>query len=71
MSKFMLSPRQQEILGHVAQGKDNKTIARTMGISSKTVRNQLTVVFRRMNVQSRTQAAVLAIRQNDMQVFSD
>jgi DNA-binding NarL/FixJ family response regulator len=62
MSKFMLSPRQEEILVHVAQGKDNKTIARTMGISSKTVRNQLTIVFRRMNVQSRTQAAIVAIR---------
>lgn len=59
-----LSPRQREILEHLAQGKDNKTIARAMGISPKTVKNQLTTVFRRLNVESRTQAAILAIRAN-------
>ncbi len=59
-----LSPRQREILQHLAQGKDNKTIAYALGISPKTVKNHLTAVFRRLNVESRTQAAILAIRQN-------
>jgi two-component system nitrate/nitrite response regulator NarL len=59
-----LSPRQREILQHLAQGKDNKTIARDMSISPKTVKNHLTAVFRQLNVESRTQAAILAIRQS-------
>jgi DNA-binding NarL/FixJ family response regulator len=35
-----------------------------MGISTKTVQNQLTAGFRRLNVESRMQAAILAIRWN-------
>ena len=66
-----LSPRQREILQHLAQGKDNKTIARAMRITPKTVKNQLTVVFRRLNVESRTQAAILVIRQSALCVGRD
>ena len=40
-----LSPRQNEILKLVAQGHPNKTIAYPLGVSEKTVRNQLTSVF--------------------------
>lgn len=59
-----LSPRQNEILGLVTQGHANKMIARELMLSEKTVKNQLTIVFRKLNVQSRTQAAVWAMRQN-------
>lgn len=57
-SKPTLSPRQREILALLAQGQDNKTIARQLGISAKTVKNHLTAVFRRIHVESRTQAAL-------------
>jgi DNA-binding NarL/FixJ family response regulator len=59
-----LSPRQAELLSLIAAGMDNKTIARHLGISDKTVKNHLTELFRRINVQSRTQAAIWALRQN-------
>ncbi len=38
----------------------NKEIARTLGIASSTVKNQLTVVFERLGVSNRTQAAMAA-----------
>jgi DNA-binding NarL/FixJ family response regulator len=59
-----LSPRQREILGLLANGLDNKTIARALGISNKTVKNHLTFLFKKINAQSRTQAAIWAIREN-------
>jgi two-component system, NarL family, response regulator DegU len=58
----LLSPRQHEILLLLAEGKDNKTIARQLGISDKTVKNHLTDVFRKINVESRTQAALWVVR---------
>lgn len=59
-----LSPRQSEILGLVVQGQANKMIARQLMVSEKTVKNQLTIMYRKLNVQSRTQAAIWALRQN-------
>jgi DNA-binding NarL/FixJ family response regulator len=60
----VLSMRQSQILFLITEGMDNKTIAHHLGISDKTVKNQLTTVFRKLNVQSRTQAAIWALRQN-------
>lgn len=59
-----LSPRQNEILKLVAQGHPNKTIAYPLGVSEKTVRNQLTSVFRKLNVQCRTQVAIWLVQHN-------
>ncbi len=64
MEATQLSPRQTEILDLVARGHANKMIARQLYLSEKTVKNQLTIVFRKLNVQSRTQAAVWAVQQN-------
>ncbi|MBG9388544.1 helix-turn-helix transcriptional regulator [Caenimonas aquaedulcis] len=50
-----LTPRQAEIVRCVLRGMCNKTVARELGISEKTVRNQLTEVFFRLDVQNRTQ----------------
>ena len=58
MQTIQLSPRQNEILTLVAQGHANKMIAYQLGMSEKTVRNHLTILFRKLNVESRTQAAV-------------
>lgn len=64
MQMTQLSPRQSEILGLVVQGQANKMIARQLMVSEKTVKNQLTIMYRKLNVQSRTQAAIWALRQN-------
>src|SRR5262249_44068790 len=55
-----MSHQQWRILELLAQGLPNKEIARRLGIASSTVKNQLTVVFERLGVSNRTQAAIAA-----------
>jgi DNA-binding NarL/FixJ family response regulator len=55
-----MSAQQSRILELLAQGMPNKEIARKLGIASSTVKNQLTVVFDRLGVTNRTQAAIVA-----------
>jgi len=55
-----LSPRQRDILELVAQGRDNMQIAASLGLAEKTVRNQVSAIFRALGVASRAQAIVLA-----------
>lgn len=57
-----LSAREREVLGLVAQGLPNKTIARRLGISEKTVKTHLTRVFSVLGVGDRTSAALYAQR---------
>jgi len=56
----MLSPRQREMLVLIAQGRDNMQIAATLGLSEKTVRNQVSAIMDRLEVANRGQAIVLA-----------
>jgi pimeloyl-ACP methyl ester carboxylesterase len=56
----MLSPRQREMLELIAQGRDNTQIAATLGLSEKTVRNQVSAIFDRLGVENRSQAIVQA-----------
>lgn len=55
-----LTKREGEILRHLAQGKNNKEIAVAMQISEGTVKNHLTTIFDKLNVEDRTQAALAA-----------
>jgi pimeloyl-ACP methyl ester carboxylesterase/DNA-binding CsgD family transcriptional regulator len=55
-----LSPRQREILELMARGRDNLQIAAALGLSEKTVRNQVSAIFDRLAVEHRTQAVLLA-----------
>jgi DNA-binding NarL/FixJ family response regulator len=57
-----LSPREREVLRLVAEGLPNKTIARRLGISEKTVKTHLTSVFTTLGVSDRTSAALWAQR---------
>jgi DNA-binding NarL/FixJ family response regulator len=59
-----LSNRQLTILTLVAKGKQNKHIARELGISEKTVKAHLTAIFQALGVTDRTQAALWAQRHN-------
>jgi len=52
----MLSPREQEILNHVARGLRYKEIADTLYISTDTVRTHLRNVYRKLQVRSATEA---------------
>lgn len=55
-----MSDQQWKILELLAWGFPNKTIAKNLGIAPSTVKNQLTVVFDKLGVSNRTQAAIAA-----------
>jgi DNA-binding NarL/FixJ family response regulator len=57
-----LSPRELEILQFVTNGLSNKEIASKLRISQQTVKNHMTSILKKLNVQDRTQAAVTALR---------
>lgn len=57
-----LTPREREVLELVATGLPNKSIARRLGISEKTVKAHLTKVFAVVGVADRTSAALWAQR---------
>jgi len=57
-----LSPREREVLSLVAVGLPNKSIARRLDISEKTVKAHLTKVFTALGVADRTSAALWAQR---------
>ncbi|MBX9462652.1 MAG: alpha/beta fold hydrolase [Aquamicrobium sp.] len=49
------------VLDLIVQGLDNRTIAARLGKSEKTVRNQLSVIFDKLGVHSRSQAIVKSL----------
>ena len=53
-----LSPREGEILDHVARGASNKEVARALGIAETTVKIHVQHILRKLNFSSRVQAAV-------------
>ncbi|MDE2368288.1 MAG: response regulator [Burkholderiales bacterium] len=55
-----LSPREQEILAHIARGASNKEIARALDIAETTVKIHVQHILRKLNLNSRVQAAVYA-----------
>ncbi len=55
-----LTPREREILARLAAGDSNARMARHLGLSEKTVRNQLSLMFAKLGVADRVQAALLA-----------
>jgi DNA-binding NarL/FixJ family response regulator len=57
-----LSPREMEILQYVTRGLSNKEIALSLGISHQTVKNHMTAILHKLDVEDRTQAAVYALR---------
>ncbi len=57
-----LSPREMEILQYVTRGMSNKEIAAKLGISHQTVKNHMTAILHKLDVEDRTQAAVYALR---------
>jgi DNA-binding NarL/FixJ family response regulator len=57
-----LTERETEVLRLLAQGKANKEIARELTIGEKTVKTHVSSILGKLNVPSRTQAALYAVR---------
>ena len=62
VSPSSLTPRELEILQLIVDGHTNQQIAKTLGISEKTVKTHCSRLFQRLGVTDRTQAAVWAMR---------
>lgn len=57
-----LTERETEVLRLLAQGQSNKEIARELTIGEKTVKTHVSSILSKLNVSSRTQAALYAVR---------
>jgi DNA-binding NarL/FixJ family response regulator len=55
-----LTPRERDILGLLAQGRRTSEIAATLHLSPKTVSNNLTTIFTKLEVTDRTAAVIRA-----------
>ena len=57
-----LSDREIEVLKLIANGKDNGMIAAELHISPKTVKNHISTILMKLQIENRIQAAVFAVR---------
>ena len=57
-----LSDRETEVLRLIANGKDNAEIAQELHISPKTVKNHISNILMKLQIENRIQAAVYAVR---------
>jgi len=57
-----LSDRENEVLRLIANGKDNAQIAQELHISPKTVKNHISNILMKLQIENRIQAAVYAVR---------
>ncbi len=55
-----LTAREREVLGYIAAGADNLKIAACLGITERTVKAHITSIYRKLDVENRTQMAMLA-----------
>jgi two-component system, NarL family, response regulator len=62
MEGSSLTPREHETLGLLVEGKTNQAIAAELRISEKTVEKHIKAIFEKLNVSSRVEAAVVAIK---------
>ena len=60
---YELSERELEILEHVTQGLRNKEIADRLSLAEKTVKNHVSNILKALQVNSRTEAAMKAIKE--------
>jgi len=58
-----LTPRELEVLKLIAQGQDNRHIAKSLVVSEKTVKTHVSNILSKLQMVDRTQAAIYAIRQ--------
>ncbi|MDY0408925.1 response regulator [Virgibacillus soli] len=65
----ILTKRECQVLQLIAEGKSNRAVAESLYISEKTVKNHVSNILQKMNVNDRTQAVVTAIRKGWVEVI--
>lgn len=64
----LLTKRECEVLQLLTDGQSNRVIGETLYISEKTVKNHVSSILQKMNVNDRTQAVVMAIKNGWVEV---
>ncbi|MEV6415050.1 response regulator transcription factor [Kribbella sp. NPDC051718] len=59
-----LTEQERKILELIAEGKTNRQIAQDMFLAEKTVRNYVSGLLRKLDMERRTEAAVYAVERN-------
>jgi DNA-binding NarL/FixJ family response regulator len=59
----LLTPRERQIFALLGEGRSNREIANILVISERTARTHVSSVLSKLNLSSRTQAALMAIRE--------
>ncbi len=57
-----LTEQEKKILTLVAEGASNKDIAADLNLSERTIKNYLSIIFQKLQVNNRTEAAIRAMR---------
>lgn len=65
----VLTYREMEVLRLMSQGKNNRAISEHLYISEKTVKNHVSNILYKLNVQDRTQAVLLALKYGWVQLI--
>ncbi|MGP6085891.1 response regulator [Antarctobacter jejuensis] len=55
-----LTPREMDVLKGLSEGKSNKEIARDLGLTEPTIKLHMKTLYRKLDVNNRTQAALAA-----------
>jgi DNA-binding NarL/FixJ family response regulator len=63
-----LTDRELEVIKALARGMSDRQIARSLGISEKTVRNHTSNIYRKLHIFDRTQAVIYAVREGVIDV---
>ncbi|WP_181310945.1 response regulator [Nocardioides campestrisoli] len=59
-----LTPKEHQVLELVGQGLTNRQIAEHLGLAEKTTKNYVSIMLGKLGVETRTQAAIIATRQD-------
>lgn len=62
MNKGILTKREKEVFSLLVENRTTKEIAKSLGISEKTVRNHISNTMQKLSVKGRAQAVVELIR---------
>jgi DNA-binding CsgD family transcriptional regulator/DNA polymerase III delta prime subunit len=62
VTEYGLTPREQEVLQHVVEGRTNRQIARALFISEKTASVHVSNIMRKLGAANRSEAAAIAHR---------
>ena len=63
-----ISPREQQVVFEIVQGKSNKQIAKTLSLSNFTIENHLRRIYQKFGVKSRTEL-IAAVNNGGSKLF--